>query len=498
MKKVAFVLALVGILGSFATAQPHSNQMNNFIWVASQGSGSLVAYETYGATTSINLTVSNNPTGVAVGEDGHVYVTQSGTNQIYYASADGLTSTFYTVGTNPYALAFDADGNLWVTDSGAPSFYKVASNGNILATITPNVSTLFFQGGVATNRFDQVWVANSNDHNIYIYDYSGTALSFSPINVGTLYTHPTGVAVDRQGHCWVVYQNGGSNGAIFKFDRNTGNILASITTGNSSPVSIAVNNFNEIYVANSDNNTGTLNYYNQNGVFIQSATVGESLFGISLDGNGDIWVTGTQNNRIYKYDRWSLNRLGYFSTGTNPLNLGDFTGYIQANIFNQGASDDLDNDTYDNATEVDAGTNPFDTFSTPLNPRPVHTGLPTVNNTIWTCFRFYNDATLGYAAAASLNTTHNPSNYIQIPFSTRTIPLEHDGLYDYSFNNFWVFQQYGGYLDANGDAYGQIYFPSSFSSLVGTTFYIGFVTLDNSQTMPISTISNNYPITILP
>ena len=496
MKKVAFVLALVGILGSFAAAQPQVNQMNNLVWVANQGSGSLVAYETSGAQTTISMSVPNSPTGIAVSPDGHVYVAQAGMNKVFHSNANGSVVASYTVGSNPSSIAFDSDGYLWVMDSGAPSFYKMSGNGTVMLTITPNVSTLYFQGGIAANRFNQVWAANTNDSKVYVYDYVGVAYTFSPISVSTLYSNPIGVAVDRQGHCWVAFQNGGG---IFKFDRNSGSILASIVTGNPSPVSIAVNNFNEVYVTNSNAGTGTLNYYSQNGVLILSATVGEAISGISLDGNGDVWVTGIQNNRIYKYDRWSLNRLGYFSTSTNPLNLGDFTGYVQANIFNQGSTNDLDGDTYDNASEVDAGTNPFDLYSTPLNPRPVQSGLPSVGSTFWTAFRFYDDATLGFAAAASLNATANPNNYIQVPNTSLSIPLESDGLYYFSFRNFWIFREYGGFLDANGDAYGRIHLPSSYTPAVGVTFYVAFITLDNqNKGMPITTISNNLPITVMP
>jgi sugar lactone lactonase YvrE len=494
MRKLAFSLALVGILGAVAAAQPAANQMNNYVWVASQVSGTVVAYENYGAQTSFSLTPGGFPAGVCVAENGHVYVTQTGVGGVFHCAANGTAPTVYAVGTNPAGIAVDGDGNLWVTDAGAPSYYKVSPTGTVLLTVTPNVTTMSIYGGVACNPNGQVWVANFNDNNIYVCDYNGAPASFSPISVSTLYTGPFGVAVDGQGHCWVTYQSG----AVLKFDRNSGAVLVSITTGNPAPVGVAVNNFNEVYVANANANTGTVNYYNQNGLLIQATTAGEALFGLAIDGNGDVWATGTQSNKLFKFDRWNLNGLGTFGTGIVPLSLGDFTGYVQGNIFNQQASDDLDSDTYSNASELAAGTNPFDSNSTPVNPRPVHTGVPTVGSTVWTAFRFYNDATLGFAAAASLNLTANPANYIQVPYTALSIPLEHDGLYDYSFTNFWVFQNYGGYLDANGDAYGQIHFPSSFSVLAGTTFYIAFVTLDDNKSMPITTISNNCAITIRP
>jgi streptogramin lyase len=462
--------------------------MNNYVWVANQFSGTLVAYQTNGTQTSISQGASF-PSSVAVAEDGHVFVTQLLTNQILGVNANGTTATSFAVGSAPSALCLDGNGDLWVTDSNAASFYKVQTNGTVLLTVTPGVTTLNFTGGVAANAFNQVWVANANDNNVYICDTNGSAASFSPITTGA--TQPTGVAVDRSGDCWVTYQSG----AIYKFNHTTGAVLASITTGNSNPVGIAVNNFNEIIVANADA-SGTVNHYGQTGVFIQSTTLGESAFGVALDGNGDVWVTGTVNHRVYKLDRFKLNQLGWFSTGTLPLNLGDFTGYVHANIFNQGAQDDLDGDGDSNANEVDAGTNPFDANSTVTNPRPVQTGEAQIGTSCYTAFRCYNDALLGFAAAASFNASQNPSNYISVPFTNWTIPLEHDGLYDYSFQNFWVFQNYGGFLDQDGDAYGQIYLPSSFTALVGTKFYIAFVTLDNSRLIPIKTISNNLEITI--
>jgi len=488
MRKVAFLLALVGILGGLAAAQPGPNQMNNYVWVANQFSGTLTAYQTNGAQTSISQSASF-PSSIAVAENGHVFVTQLLTDQILSVNADGTSSTVFTVGSAPSALCLDGDGNLWVTDSNAASFYRVQANGTILLTVTPGVTTLNFNGGVAANAFNQVWVANANDHNVYVCDYSGTPASFSPISVAA--TQPTAVAVDRSGDCWVTYQSG----AVYKFNHTTGAVLASITTGNTLPVGVAVNNFNEIYVANADA-AGTVNYYGQTGVFIQTTTLSESAFGIALDGNGDVWVTGTVNHRVYKLDRFKLNQLGWFSTGTLPLNLGDFTGYVHANIFNQGAQDDLDGDGHSNASEVNAGTNPFDPQSTVTNPRPVQTGEARIGSSFYTAFRYYNDALLGFSAAASFNASQSPSNYIQVPNTSWSIPLEHDALYDFSFSNFWVFQNYGGFLDQDGDAYGQVYLPSSFAPLVGTKFYIAFVTMNNARTIPIKTISNNLEITI--
>ncbi|MBN2492093.1 MAG: NHL repeat-containing protein [Planctomycetes bacterium] len=492
MKQLACILTLAGILIRGTAAQFHENQMNDFVWVASQVSGTLVAYETSGAPAGISVQAGGLPMGVCLAENGHVYATQSATGRVLRCAANGAEPVDFVVGTAPAAIAVDGDGHLWVTDAGAPRFYKVAPDGTVLLTITPGVTPMTFYGGVAVNRLGQVWVANHNDSHVYVYDTRGNAASFSPISVSTRHAGPFGVAVDGQGHCWVAYRSGG----VLKFDHNSGAVLASTTSGNPSPVGVAVNHFNELYVANADANSGTLNYYNQNGLLLQTTTAGEALFGIALDGNGDVWATGTQSGTLLKFERWNLNRLGAFPTGAAPLYLGDFTGYVQANIFRQQACDDLDGDSYSNAAELRAGTNPFDNESTPAHPRPVQTGVASVGGTIWTAFRAWPDATFGFAAAASFNASRNPANGIEVPNTPRRIPLEDDGLYDYSFQSPHIFQHYGGFLDQNGDAYGQIHIPPSFARLVGTAFYIAFITLDGSKGMPITTISNCHPITV--
>lgn len=484
MRQITSMLIAIALIGGLSFAQ-QPNTMNDYVWAASNGA--VVAFDTTGTAVTMH-NPSGNPAGIAMAANGHVYIARNA-GSIYHASADGATVNTYTVGTAPYHVAIDGDSNVWVSDSSAPNVYKMGPTGTVLLTLAPNGAGNFY-ASIGINSFDEVWCANNTDGNIYVYDTAGVASTFSPIDVGSSPALPYGVAMDRSGNCWITYQDG----VVYKFDRTNGNVLFSITTGNPLPVGIAVSANGSAYVANADS-SGTVNLYSSGGTLIQTTAIGATAFGVSLDGNGDVWVASSGANQIYKLDRFSLSPLGDFAVGSNFFSMGDATGYAQANVLHQSPSDDFDADTVSNTAELDAGTNPFDSMSTPSAPRPIASGVPTEGATTRINFRFAADSTLGYAAGASLNLS-GPSGYIQVPNTARTIPLEDDAFYRFAMNNFWHFQGFGGFLDGNGDAYATINIPSASGQLVGTTFYVAFVTLDNNRPLPIITISNTTRVTI--
>lgn len=466
-------------------AGPCAAQMTNNVWAADQTTGTLYVFETSGilATQVAPVSTLARPTAIAIGESGQAYVALSTAGQILRRSADGSVSSIYNVGTSPTGLAFDAAGDLWVTDGLAPSVYRVDVAGAVQATISPLGATTFGPA-IAVSRFNEVWAGGVNDA-IYRYTTSGTALATITT---TAHVGLRALAVDRNGDCWAAYQSG----AVVRYDRSTSLPVVTVTDS-PAPTAVAVNNFDELYVANAV--SGRVVHYSNQGVTLTSVATGDLLGTIGLDGNGDVWAASTGNGRIYKFGRYTLSSLGSWSVGTNPLIAGDFTGYVQANILRVTQQDDFDNDGEDNLAELDAGSNPFDAASTPTNPRPILHGVPRPGATVRLSCRQSTDPTLGFAVGGSLG--NNPQNYIPVPGTSSMIPLENDAFFRFVGANFWHFQNIGGFLDANGEAVTTIHIPNA-PALIATTWYFAFVTLDNTKIPPVIHIANNLPVTVRP
>jgi DNA-binding beta-propeller fold protein YncE len=150
--------------------------------------------------------------GVAVNPvSGEVYASDRLAGQIYVYDADGSYARRFDpgpelAGWQPLALAFDADGNLYVTDV-AGLFHSVkqfSPDGRLLRTFgAPGV--LNFPNGVAVDAAGYVYVSDTNDGRLIVFDAVGRqtgVISRGPTDeeLGL----PVGVAIDESDRVFVV------------------------------------------------------------------------------------------------------------------------------------------------------------------------------------------------------------------------------------------------------------------------------------------------------
>jgi len=120
---------------------------------------------------------------------------------------------------------------------------------------------------------------------------------------------------------------------------------------------------------------------------------------------------------------------------------------------------------------------------------PSVVGVPRVGGSVFVDVMAEPDAF--YQIGAAFRT--NPG----IPLGARRIPLNIDDLLVLTLNNQLpgIFNQFGGYLNARGEARAWMSFPNN-SGLVGQEFYLAFVTLDSGQPYGIATISGDTKVKI--
>ncbi len=199
-----------------------------------------------------------------------VYVSDRPTGSIYVYNADGTYQRQLTPdgvdGWQPLGLAFDAAGDLFVTDvaSNPQKVLEFDPDGALVRTIGAEAG-LSFPNGVAVDGAGNVYVTDSNNGRLLVFDADGNVAASIGRGVGDGDLGlPRGIAVDGQGRVYVADSSGH---AVF--------VYAALQPG-------------------ADN----LDYLGSFG----AQGVGNGQFeypnGLAVDGRGRIYVTDSANNRV--------------------------------------------------------------------------------------------------------------------------------------------------------------------------------------------------------
>ena len=309
-----------------------------------------------------------NPAGVAVDSAGNVYVGDAGNNAIRKITRDGVVSTLAGLAGNccsgdgkgtaarfnvPIGVAVDGAGNVYVADNLNHTIRKITASGLVstLAGLAAspggadgagNLARFHYPRGVAVDNAGNVYVADTENHTIRkitsdgqvstLAGLAGSTGSADGTGSAARFTAPSGVAVDGSGNVYVgdAYPSGpskfSSNHTIRKITRD--GVVSTLAgwagrPGNAdgtgivarfdSPVGVAVDSANTVYVV--DQGNSTIRKVTPDGVVSTLAglpgSVGsrdgvgnEARFsrpqGLAVDSAGNVYVADTENHTIRK------------------------------------------------------------------------------------------------------------------------------------------------------------------------------------------------------
>ena len=241
-----------------------------------------------------------NPTGVAVDNEGNVYVADSHNNLIRKVTPDGIVSTFAGSGrvnaadgrgteasfSYPYGLATDEKGNLFVADTHHNLIRKISPDG-VVTTVAGNKPDNKEMEKDSSLRFDNpVSVAVDKDENIFVVDcYNDKIKKITPRGIITTFAgsgmpgHSDGIGTKAS-----FYLPGG------------------VTVDSSGNVFVADTYNNMIRKITPDGVVTTLAGQNTRGFVDEkgSSAAFSHPQGIAIDKNGNLFVADVYNNRIRK------------------------------------------------------------------------------------------------------------------------------------------------------------------------------------------------------
>lgn len=151
-----------------------------------------------------------NPSGIAFGPDGNMYVTNRAEGEVYVVSPSGINPVYATGLGIATGVAFDADGVMFVGDRSG-TIFRVPEFGTVeeFATLEPSVAAYHLAFGPDGRLYVSAPGLASHDA-IYAVDKNANVEKFA-IGFG----RPQGLAFDREGNLYAAACHQGRHG-IFR------------------------------------------------------------------------------------------------------------------------------------------------------------------------------------------------------------------------------------------------------------------------------------------
>lgn len=237
-----------------------------------------------------------------------------------YSSSFGSSGTGNGQFQKPIGIATDSKGNVWVADSGNGRIQVFDSSGKYVRQFSKGKFPLVEPTDVALDAKGDAWVVDSKGPRIVKFDSEGKFLSeFGESGTGNgQLSLPNSIAVDSKGNLWV---SDAGNKRIQEFNSEGKYIRQAGKEGTGDgqftlPQGIAVASDDSVWVADKQIKGGRIEKFTSEGSYAAQMAKGllsePSGDGLAIDAAGNIWIADTQANvvRIYSVAGVQLTQFG--------------------------------------------------------------------------------------------------------------------------------------------------------------------------------------------
>ena len=248
------------------------------------------------------------PEAVAVDDDGNVYVAADDGPVLKF---DGNGRYLGEIGRPadflyPASIAFDSLGNIYVLDTDAGQILKFDPSGTLidrLASAGSGPEQIDRPRALAIDNQDVIYVTDSFNARVQKYATDGTHLGGWEGNP-TPFVSPYGIVVSDSG---IVYVSDGAADRIFAYDTN-GTFLGSVGATGSDPLEfqapqhLALDRQGNLFVADMLNNR--IQKLGPTGVFLDAwgdghrGRISDFAMAMTIDGNGNVFIADFRINRM--------------------------------------------------------------------------------------------------------------------------------------------------------------------------------------------------------
>jgi sugar lactone lactonase YvrE len=283
------------------------DRQNNFVYVLDSRNQRTQKFTTEGLYLaqwqSIDSVPDSGGVGIAVDQQGYVYVGNTGSNEIRKFKGDGaLVTTLYNIVGGSYGIAIDSGGYIYCADFHGNRVEKIHPDGiqNWIWTSAGTANGYFdWPSDVALDSNGNVYVNDQNNARIQKFDSQGNFIS-------TWQAASNTIAIDSSDNVYVM-----EGYSLLKYDANGGLITewGSEGTGDGQfrgVNGIAVNDNGYVYVV--DDGNSRIQKFTSDGKFVTkwgSEGTGDGQFilpwAIDVDSNGNVYVTDSDQSNVQKF-----------------------------------------------------------------------------------------------------------------------------------------------------------------------------------------------------
>ena len=365
MKRISCLLMLMfACIFCFSFSANAANEITNEPYdtkVVGLEGGLVTSSMAYEAINVLNLGF-NVPEDIFIGDDGYIYVSDSG-NQVVYVynpKTDEVKEIGKGVLNAPKGVTLDTAGNLYVADAGNKKVYKFNTSGSCVKEYSEPKEPLYGEGNdftplkVSVDRGGNLYVVTqSNANGVIQMNNDGKFISYFGRNntkvtvdiaIKRFFTpedqrdilYPitpsliTNVAIDHKNIVYTITSSDESN-ALKKFNINGTNLLSDGLMVETGYRDIAVDNDGFIYtVSNNKENVITVRDKDGNILFtfgntvLKSKSVGhfDEAIGIDVDADGNLWVLDCVGKNLQVFTKTKF--ASTVMTAMNYYNEGDY------------------------------------------------------------------------------------------------------------------------------------------------------------------------------